>query len=339
MPSPSNRDAGLGHSGSPYRIAVTTGDPDGIGLEVTAKALQVLGPQPGVQFILWRSDQALPRHLDWIQEKFNFIRAVETADVWRQDWSAKEIIDVCSAQPPADWVVHAALACRSGLCDAVVTGPLSKSGMHTKERPYLGHTELLAHVTGSKNLFMSFWGKRFAVVLATGHIPIREVPKALTPHLLDEAVAQAVKLRDVLRPEEPRRPVAVVGLNPHAGEAGLIGGEEDKWMRRLVSKWSEHGVEGPLVPDAAFLPKMQDKYSVFVCPYHDQGLIPFKLVHGFNSGVHVTLGLPFVRTSVDHGTAKEIYGLDQAEYGSMKDAIQTAISLVQRRRFQEGSYG
>jgi 4-hydroxythreonine-4-phosphate dehydrogenase len=310
------------------RIAITTGDPDGIGLEVTARALRELGPQSNVQFILWRSEKAEPRYLDWIQEKFNFVRSLDSENIWRQSWAANEIIDVCSGAPAHEWVLHSALACQATLCDGLVTGPLSKVGMYSARRPFLGHTELLAHLTKRKNLFMSFWGHRFAVILVTGHIPIRQVPFALTPKLMTAALTQAVNFRGLLSPERASKPIAVVGLNPHAGEAGLIGTEETKWLNKLLNAWASRGVEGPLVPDAAFLPKMQDKYSVFVCPYHDQGLIPFKMAHGFNSGVHVTLGLPFVRTSVDHGTAKEIYGLDEAEYGSMKDAIAMAVSLV-----------
>jgi 4-hydroxythreonine-4-phosphate dehydrogenase len=120
--------------------------------------------------------------------------------------------------------------------------------------------------------------------------------------------------------------LAIVGVNPHAGEQGLLG-DEEALLRQLLGA----DVRGPLVPDAAFLPANWGLYSVYVCPYHDQGLIPFKLVHGFDSGVHMTLGLPFIRTSVDHGTAKDIFGKNKARAGSMKDAITTAIRLAKEK--------
>jgi 4-hydroxythreonine-4-phosphate dehydrogenase len=314
----------------PIRIAITTGDDDGIGMEVAAKALYDLGPQDDVQFLLWRTQKAHPGYLALIQRRFKMIPAADSPGVWQFSWAMNEIIDIRADTRPDDWVIHAALACQSGLCDALVTGPLSKVGMQSKERRHLGHTELLAQVTRAKNLFMSFRGTKFCVILVTGHIPVSRVPKAFTPKLLNEALAHAVELRASLPGGRKEKPVAVVGLNPHAGEDGLIGTEE-KWVKKIIAAWASEGVEGPLVPDAAFLPAMQNRYAVFVCPYHDQGLIPFKMVHGFDSGVHVTMGLPFVRTSVDHGTAKEIFGLDQAKHGSMKDAIETAIALVQSR--------
>ncbi len=313
---------------SPIRIAITTGDTDGIGLEVAAKALNEIGPQKNVQFVLWRSEQNESRYTDLIKARFKVVPAPDSMDVWNQPLDSGELLDVVSTARPDEWVIHAALACQTKLCDALVTGPLSKVGMQSKDRRHVGHTELLASLSKSKNLFMSFWGKNFSVILVTGHIPISQVAKTYTSSLLEKALAHAVKLRDSLFAEGKRRPIAVVGLNPHAGEAGLIGREEKQWVQKVIKAWSAHGVEGPLVPDVAFLPAMQDKYAVFVCPYHDQGLIPFKLVHGFESGVHVTLGLPFIRTSVDHGTAKEIFGLNQAQHGSMKDSILTAIALV-----------
>jgi 4-hydroxythreonine-4-phosphate dehydrogenase len=135
-------------------------------------------------------------------------------------------------------------------------------------------------------------------------------------------------MRKVLPTKVARRPMALVGVNPHAGENGLIG-KEEIWMAKLIRQsQSRHPIEGPLVPDSAFLPKNWGRYSLYVVPYHDQGLIPFKMIHGFDSGVHLTLGLPFVRTSVDHGTAKELFAKDKARFGSMQDALLTAIRLI-----------
>jgi 4-hydroxythreonine-4-phosphate dehydrogenase len=109
-------------------------------------------------------------------------------------------------------------------------------------------------------------------------------------------------------------------------------GDQEAWFRQVIDRHERLGVAGPLVPDAAFLRENWKKYAVYVCPYHDQGLIPFKMIHGFRGGVHLTLGLPFVRTSVDHGTAKDIFGKNKAESGSMRDAILTAIRLAKEAR-------
>lgn len=313
---------------SRLRIALTTGDIDGIGLEVAAKALVAIGEQRDTQFVLWRSPWAEKKHLSLLAQHFEVVSLEDSTKIWETPWAPNQILDVSSTAKPDRWVAHASLACLHQLCDGLVTGPLSKIGMSSHH--HIGHTELLSHLSGTEPLFMSFWGKSFSVVLVTGHVSIRKVPRTFGPRLLEKALQLSLKLRESF--PQPKRPIAVVGLNPHAGEEGLIGGEEQEWLGRMIQKFSAFGVEGPLVPDTAFLPKMQNKYSIFICPYHDQGLIPFKMVHGFNSGVHVTLGLPFVRTSVDHGTAKELYGLDQAESGSMREAVLTALALVRREQ-------
>ena len=127
--------------------------------------------------------------------------------------------------------------------------------------------------------------------------------------------------------------MALVGLNPHAGEKGLIGKFESENLKPVLTQIKKkHSVEGPLVPDAAFFDDNWKKYSTYVCLYHDQGLIPFKMVHGQDSGVHLTLGLPFIRTSVDHGTAKNIFGKNKANPNSMIEAVDWAIKLAKRKR-------
>ena len=174
---------------------------------------------------------------------------------------------------------------------------------------------------------MGFFGKQFSVVLATGHSPLARAIIEFSPSRLTRAIAAAERLRSILPPRQAALPLALVGLNPHAGESGLIG-KDEIWLTKLVRDLSTSiDIVGPLVPDAAFLPPNWKRHSVYICPYHDQGLIPFKMVHGFDSGVHLTLGLPFVRTSVDHGTAKDLFGKNKAEHGSMKDALRVAIRL------------
>jgi 4-hydroxythreonine-4-phosphate dehydrogenase len=206
----------------------------------------------------------------------------------------------------------------------MVTAPLSKTSIIDAGMKDIGHTEILARVTGQRDLFMGFIGKKFSVVLATGHQPLTDALRGLTPEKFLAALQAAAQLRELLPAAKKKLPMAIVGVNPHAGEGGLFGNEED-WLRRFAD---QKLVMGPLVPDAAFLPQNWNRYSVYLCPYHDQGLIPFKMVHGFTGGVHLTLGLPFVRTSVDHGTAKEIFGRNKAQAGSMKDALNAAMQLA-----------
>ena len=135
--------------------------------------------------------------------------------------------------------------------------------------------------------------------------------------------------------------MALVGINPHAGEDGLIGNEElDVFLEAIkIAKSKKIPIEGPLVPDAAFLKENWSKFSVYICPYHDQGLIPFKLVHGHKSGVHITMGLPFIRTSVEHGTAKKLFGKNKAYYESMLEAIKWSIDLAKQNRVKNSILG
>lgn len=306
------------------RLIITSGDPVGIGWEVCAKALNTLGPHASVQFLLFKPKQGArgPRLAgNFKQQTFNSLHEALHAPLGPSHLAVIE-----SEAPPATWVEEAATACTRGEAQALITAPLSKSGMREAGYKELGHTELLARVSGTRDLLMGFVGEKFAVVLATGHLPLVEAIRSLNRDRLKRAINMANQLRRALPAVRARRPLALVGVNPHAGEGGLIGNEENIYAD-LLSK----DVHGPLVPDAAFLPQNWNTYSVFISPYHDQGLIPFKLVHGFDGGVHLTLGLPFVRTSVDHGTAKDLYGKNKANAGSMMDAIRAAVRLTKER--------
>lgn len=315
----------------PIRIAITTGDPDGIGTEITAKALAKLKPQPGVSFFLWRSPRCTPRDLTRIDRVFKRITVNSWPEALKvQPSSHKEIIDINSNLPAAIWVETSAQASHYGHIDGMVTAPLSKTAIKAAGLSDLGHTGILKRVSKAREVYMGFIGEKFNVLLATGHLPIDEVTQTLTEARLDKALRAADQLRLVLDKKASLRPIALLGLNPHAGEEGLIGATESKVHAKALASAEERGqkVEGPLVPDAAFFPKNWNKYSVFVANYHDQGLIPFKMIHGQESGVHVTMGLPFVRTSVDHGTAKDIFGKDKADPSSMYEALEWAIKLT-----------
>lgn len=308
------------------RIAITTGDVTGIGWEVTVKALNNLKAKSGVQFLVYRSPGRLPS-----APKIRHFKSIQVADLkagLAQPFDPKKVIEILSPLPPPLWVEGAAQACMTGDLQALVTAPLSKTSIVEAGLKDIGHTEILQRISGRPDLFMGFIGNKFNVLLGTGHKPLVEAIQSLNLHHLAK-VFQATRLFIKALPAKRRRlPAALVGVNPHAGESGLIGREEG-WIRGLIEDQRSRGlrIAGPLVPDAAFLPRNWPLFSTYICLYHDQGLIPFKMVHGFSNGVHLTLGLPFVRTSVDHGTAKDLFGKNKAKFGSMRDAIVTAIRL------------
>jgi 4-hydroxythreonine-4-phosphate dehydrogenase len=304
------------------RVLITSGDPDGIGLEVVSKALEKIGTRSGFQFVLWRSPNGTPSDVRRLDRKFKRL-ILTPSEKWPAARSS-ELLDIVSTEPAARWVEDATRLCLRGQAAGLVTGPLSKTGIARAGLNDRGHTEILARLSKSKPPFMAFWGEKFKVVLLTDHRPLMTVASALTPLRIRHGLAAAAHLRALAK---DKRPIALVGLNPHAGEQGLLGREE----LRLQKFINGRSVVGPLVPDSAFLPANWAKFSVFVCPYHDQGLIPFKLVHGFDEGVHLTLGLPFVRTSVDHGTAKDLFGRNLAKSGSMREAIMLAQQLIDGR--------
>lgn len=326
----------------PIRIAITSGDQDGIGTEITAKALASTKPRRGVQFFLWRSNKIAKSHLRLIDTKYR--RLLVTS--WPEALSAaatlgdssKTLIDINSPLPAAQWVEISARAAVSGHLDGIATAPISKTAIIEAGLKDIGHTDILRRTAGAKHVHMAFVGSHFNVLLATGHLALRDVPQALSPESLTEAIASADQLRQVLPRGRVNKPIAVVGLNPHASEKGLIGDEEVAIIGPVIQACSRrYQVIGPLVPDAAFLKSEWGKYSCYVTCYHDQGLIPFKMIHGKSSGVHLSMGLPFVRTSVDHGTAKDLFGKNKANASSMIEAIAWAVRLCQEKINQSGA--
>jgi 4-hydroxythreonine-4-phosphate dehydrogenase len=315
----------------PICIAITTGDHDGIGSEVVSKALRRVGPVKNVHFFLWRSSQCPKSHLKRIDSKFKRLTVTSWPDALKAQRSDyRTIIDINSPLPPAKWVETSAHAAMFGKLDGLATGPLSKTSIHDAGFTDLGHTEILRRVAKVDDVHMAFIGAKFSVVLATGHMPLRNVPSGLTAEKLESAIHSATRLLPLLEKSRRKKPIAVVGLNPHAGERGLIGSEEAEVILPVIEKMRAGGINlvGPLVPDAAFLKTEREKYAAYVCSYHDQGLIPFKMTHG-QDGVHLSLGLPFVRTSVDHGTAKNLFGQNRADESSMVEAVEWAIKLCQ----------
>jgi len=221
---------------------------------------------------------------------------------------------------------------RTGEIAAVVTGPIHKARMQAAGFPFPGQTEFFANRWETGNFAMVLTGGALTVALVTAHIPLRRVPELLTG---PEIVRIGSLLADFLQLRTGRMPrIAVAGLNPHAGEDGMLGSEEEEIIAPAIARLAAKAVAawtGPVSPDTVFHRAAGGEFDAVLCMYHDQGLIPLKL-HAFDHGVNVTIGLPHVRTSPDHGTAFEIAGTGRARPESMIAAINLAAELVKKRR-------
>lgn len=323
------------------KIAISMGDPAGIGPEVVLKAVAdpdvttlcsplIIG-DPRVFLPLLSSlriDLPLrvyrdPSRVDWNADGFHILEVEgspeKLPDPGRIDtgWARTAMVSVARG---------AELAGR-GAAAALVTGPINKEGIHRAGYRFQGHTDYLAHLTGTENYAMMLIGGGIRVVLVTVHNPLKEVSGLLNKA---EIVRKIYLARDAMHRfsiHDPR--IAVAGLNPHAGEGGAFGSEEEEVIAPAVEECRGEGVriDGPLPPDTLFYKMARGQYDVAVVMYHDQGLIPLKMI-AFDRGVNITLGLPFIRTSPDHGTAYDIAGQGAANPRSMIEAIKTACLLT-----------
>jgi 4-hydroxythreonine-4-phosphate dehydrogenase len=221
--------------------------------------------------------------------------------------------------------------CRQKRFDAMVTGPVNKSLIHTNETPFRGHTDYLAQQSQTRDVVMMLATEGLRVALATTHIPLTQVSQALTPKRL-ETTLRILHLALQTSHGIANPTIAVCGLNPHAGEAGQLGHEEIDTIEPVLQSLRQQGMTllGPLPADTAFIPKYLDQADAFLAMYHDQGL-PVLKYKSFGNAVNVTLGLPFIRTSVDHGTAFELAGTGQANPASLHYAVNYALELIQTR--------
>lgn len=290
------------------RIAITTGDPAGIGPEIAEKAA------------------ADPR-VTAVCEPVRYGMSVE---------EARRTVRVGAVSAAAGRAAYEAIAAAvrdavAGRVDAVVTAPISKAAFAAAGLPWRGHTELLAALTGASRVAMMFYTEALRVVLATVHVPLAEVPRHLTRERLEDVIRLAAE--ELPRFGWPHPRLALAALNPHAGEGGLFGTEERELLEPAVAACRAAGLDvvGPLPADTVFVRAVRGEFDAVVACYHDQALIPVKLV-AFGRAVNVTLGLPIVRTSVDHGTAFDIAGRDVADPGSLIEAVRLAARLVAARR-------
>jgi 4-hydroxythreonine-4-phosphate dehydrogenase len=230
-----------------------------------------------------------------------------------------------------DCIVRAVDDARTGAVDAMATAPINKLAFARAGIPWKGHTDLLAHLCGASHVAMLFHARELTVVLATVHVPLSDVPRLLTRELLLDTIRLTARSMPDFGMSRPR--IAVAGLNPHAGEDGLLGIEDQTILAPAIADARALGIEvsGPFPADTVFTRATRGEFDVVIACYHDQGLIPIKLV-SFGRAVNVTLGLPIVRTSVDHGTAFDIAGKGVADAGSMIEAVLLAARLATARR-------
>jgi 4-hydroxythreonine-4-phosphate dehydrogenase len=285
------------------RIAITLGDPAGIGPEIAAKAA------------------IHPRVRDVCDPVF--YGAIDTGRF-------PEGISAESGRAAYDAIVAAVADAMAGRVDAIATAPISKEAFALAGLPWHGHTELLAHLTGAPSVAMMFYAEALRVVLATIHEPLADIPRLLTRATVERVVGLAARELPRFGIAHPR--LAMCGLNPHAGEGGVLGTEEQQVIQPALEACRAAGidVEGPYPADTLFVRASRGEFDAVIACYHDQGLIPVKLL-AFGTAVNVTLGLPIVRTSVDHGTAFDIAGANRADPGSMVEAICLAARLAAAR--------
>jgi 4-hydroxythreonine-4-phosphate dehydrogenase len=240
-------------------------------------------------------------------------------------------VDAACGQASFDFIRYAVDAAMTGRVAGIATAPINKEALRAAGIPYPGHTEILGALTGSPRVCMMLASDKITVSMVTTHIGLNEVPGRMTR----ERVLDVIELTDaaVARLHGARRPIGVCGLNPHAGEHGLFGNrEEELAIQPAIEEARRRGIQadGPIPPDTAFLPHRIRQYGAIVCMYHDQGHIPFKML-AFDTGVNITLGLPIVRVSVDHGTAFDIAWQGKADLTSMRQAVLYAARMGQHR--------
>jgi 4-hydroxythreonine-4-phosphate dehydrogenase len=286
------------------RVAITVGDPAGIGPEIAARAAADARVLDACEPVIYTSPDG-----------HAFAPGVLSADAGRAAY---------------DLIVRAVDDARRSRVDAVATAPVNKEAFRLAGLPWAGHTDLLAHLTGARDVAMMFYSDALRVVLATIHIPLADVPRLLTAASLEATIG--LTARELPRFGFARPRIAVAGLNPHAGEHGLFGREEDTVIRPAIAACRKQGIDvsGPFPGDTVFVRARRGEFDVVVACYHDQGLIPVKLV-AFGQAVNVTLGLPIIRTSVDHGTAFDIAGKGVADPESMIAAVLLAARLARLR--------
>jgi 4-phospho-D-threonate 3-dehydrogenase / 4-phospho-D-erythronate 3-dehydrogenase len=311
-------------------VALTMGDPAGIGPEIVLKSL---------------ADPDIARLARWIVvgdravlDLAGYSAGIELRDPGAvagiRDFTFGRLDPRCGAAG-VEYVRIATEMCRRGEADAMVTAPLNKEAVALSGRPFTGHTEFIAELCGSTESRMLLWNERISTVHVTTHVALRRACDA-TPARILRTIELGYDAMRLLGFDRPR--IAVCGLNPHAGEHGLFGEEDQRDIVPAIEAACARGIActGPHAPDTVFLQAVRGAYDLVVAMYHDQGHIPMKLID-FEGTVNISLGIPILRTSVDHGTAFDIAGRNVADPRSMKQAMRVAARMAATRRAMAGT--
>jgi len=321
-------------------IAVTMGDPAGVGPEIVARTFAdpgfgdenrafVVG-EPGIMERAIRL-QGLPLDAKEISEPEEAAFEPEVIDVLAVGELPRDLpfgeLDARAGEAAFRYVEKATTLASEGRVAAIATAPLNKEAMHLAGHEYPGHTEILARLTGTEDYAMMLVTDELKVIHVSTHVSLREAIERVRPERELAVIRLAHASMQRLGVEDPR--VAVAGLNPHAGENGLFGTEDAERIAPAIGEARAEGIDasGPHPPDTVLMRARRGVFDIVVVQYHDQGHIPVKLM-GFDTGVNVTVGLPFFRTSVDHGTAFDIAGTGEADHASMRAAIKLARRLA-----------
>lgn len=316
-------------------IGITLGDPGGIGPEIALKALTRLDSLPKAHYIIFGSSLVLDKEREYLDLKLNIpplekplISPFPTLSLWEVVTPLKDIIKGASSKENGRasflFFKEAVKAASEGTIQALVTAPISKRSWQMAGIGFSGHTDFLSREY--PQAIMTFWSEKLKVALFTHHLPLRESIKNVKKNALFDFFNRLDQTLKNIQP--PEFHLLVAGLNPHAGEEGLLGYEEKEEIVPAVRMAQERGVNisGPFPPDVVFRTALYCPEKIVIALYHDQGLIPFKL-ESFHEGVNLTLGLPFIRTSPAHGTALDIAGQGKANPKSMINAIELASLL------------
>jgi len=321
-------------SGIMPRFAITVGDPAGVGPEVALKGVDLASPRMRRRlvvvcdrFVLKDAMKASKCKTQFAKFEAGRLPPLGKAAFFEVGSVAKKIPlrrpSVVGGASAALYIMEAVALAMRGYVSGIVTAPVHKKALRLAGIPYPGHTEMLADLTHTKNYAMMLASDEMKVVVLTTHLSLRDAIKKVTKRAIVE------KLLLIQKSLSPKKPVGVCGLNPHAGDGGLFGDEEAEIITPAIKKARAMGINavGPIAADTAFAPGIRDGYGAFLAMYHDQGLVAIKAV-SFGRCANITLGLPFIRTSVDHGTAMDIAGKGVARPDSMSYAIKYAFDLA-----------
>jgi 4-phospho-D-threonate 3-dehydrogenase / 4-phospho-D-erythronate 3-dehydrogenase len=310
------------------KIAITTGDPAGIGPEITSKAIRFLKLREDIIFVVY-GKLDLFNDGNPVEKIDNIKKAISTENIYWIEIDSK--IEMGKPSSKSGKIAYNILTrcaddLNSGQLTAVVTAPVSKNAVRHTQPNFIGHTEFFATSSNTKNVIMSFWGPYFNLSLLSTHIAVSEVSKYLKSGSLKPKF-RLIHQETNKMIENPK--IAMLAVNPHAGENGAFG-NEDQLIATVLGELKEEDIhiDGPFPADTFFATKATS-YDMIISAYHDQGLVPFKMISA-DEGVNVTLGLPFIRTSVDHGTAYDIAGKGIASEKSLLQAISFAVNVISK---------